>query len=186
MIPGHNPQTFRLVKLKWQMLRDRLMQDVRTKRMKMCAEIEKKKSMETIMLALPKGAHRDCIAFWEEMDLDEDLFGEFWAVVNPDQPFLDDEKVAYKKWRDTAGRRCEGFVTKKSVQSEEPIKHGYVRMFRPEGEIIEATFKNGAFHGLYRRIMPSNEHQIRRVINVVVAIYKNGDDVADFQFDQKF
>ena len=120
------------------------------------------------------------------MDIDEDLFAEFWAVANPAQPYLGDEKGVYKRWRDHAGRRCEGFVTKASHKAADPIKHGYVRSFRPEGEIIEATYKNGELHGLYRRIMASNEHEIRRVVNVIVAIFKDGDDVAEFVFDQKF
>lgn len=73
---------------------------------------DKKKSMETIMMSDPKGAHKDVCAVWDAMDIDEDLFGEFWAVANPEQPYLDDERGTYKRWRDLAGRRCEGFVTK--------------------------------------------------------------------------
>ena len=145
------------------------------------------RSMGEIMSSEPRSAHPDCIALWDAMDVDEELFGEFWGSVNPEQRYLEDEKGVYHRWRDEAGRGCEGFVTAESVLAGSPVRHGYVRMCRPDGDIVDATFKRGVPHGIYRRITAATDRgEIRRTVNVSVIIFRNGEDVADFRFDQRF
>lgn len=109
----------------------------------------------------PKRAKEECLCLWEVMATDyemssEKLFEQVWAMVTEDTPELFRMKVTYKKWKDEYDDAvvCEGFVDKvnKGVR-----KHGYMRKVEKNGEIIEATYRNGEQHGLFRQLMLDNQ-----------------------------
>lgn len=56
-------------------------------------------------------------------------------------------------------------------------KHGIVRTVEEGSSIREAHYKNGVLHGLSREVLANS---------VTVAIYKDGDEVAELVFDRRF
>ena len=71
-----------------------------------------------------------------------------WQLAEQDGPqenFLNDGAVEYAAW-EHYGKTCYGMRKKLTKK-----RHGIVRIVEPNGPIIEATYKDGALHGMYRR-----------------------------------
>ena len=72
-----------------------------------------------------------------------------WGAFSPKEKIAQ-LPVVYRRWKDEFDPEvvCEGFVMEKTM-----LMYGYARRIDPNGEIMEATYRNGVFHGLVRTLM---------------------------------
>ena len=84
---------------------------------------------------------------------------------------MKDGAVEYAAW-EHYGKTCYGMRKKLTKK-----RHGIVRIVEPNGPIIEATYKDGALHGMYRRIDKDG---------VQMQISENGRPKALLYFNSEF
>lgn len=99
-------------------------------------------------------------------------FEKKWKQVDDgEKPTFHADNVEYATW-EQYGKQFFGMRRKVTHK-----RHGVVRIVEPNGPIIEATYKDGALHGLYRRIDKDG---------VRVQVSKNGRPKAMLDFNSEF
>jgi hypothetical protein len=123
----------------------------------------------TRMLRLaPRNANSTCVNLWSQLQpLNVEWLHEYWAMVDQDSPMMDLENCHYDEWEEQGKIRLgmRHRITGK--------RHGIVRTIDPNGTVVEATYKNGRMHGVYRwicdeeiRMQVSQDGQGKAVLHI--------------------
>ena len=110
-----------------------------------------------------------------------DLLQKYWDRVEDTAPMLDVANARFDSWWDSRGRKCVGMTKEDGsagvALTSDLTRHGICRTIRMGKRIIEATYKDGKNHGLYRDIFPDS---------VFIGLYREGDLLCGFEFDRDF
>lgn len=104
--------------------------------------------------------------------LSVEMFQNFWSKVERNDQLMDGgPNIVYTEWQEEKQDRY-GMRHQHSGK-----RHGIVRHVRPGGEIIEASFKGGRFHGLQRYVSAKE---------VIISLWKDDEELAYVGLDKNF
>ena len=121
-------------------------------------------------------------------------FQKYWARIEPKVPLFDLANVEFTEWTQTWEMKNRGSKEKGTFDPEKKTychfklwgmrhkktgePHGIVRSVCNKGRIFEQSFKDGKFHGFYRKIMIDQK--------VMVAVCRNHYKPARLFFNKNF
>ena len=107
----------------------------------------------SMLASPPEGAKEACLIIWRSLkplNIEEML--KFWTLIDKNSSMMDPDNALYAEW-DEYGKKRFGMRHRSTG-----TRHGIVRVVEPNGNVYEATYKQGKMHGLYRWI---TENEIR-------------------------
>ena len=125
---------------------------------------------QIMLQAPPAEAGEEELQLWNEMArMSLPLFIKYKIDK---EPLFDTANTCLDVWETDDREKCYGMRHKETAE-----KHGIVRTVEQNGVIREAQYKNGVLHGLSREIL---------VNSATVAVYREGEEVAELVFDKQF
>ena len=103
--------------------------------------------------------------------LSVEVFQKFWSQVEKSASLMDARNVAYTERQEGKQSRC---GLRHQITG---LRHGIVRQVKLNGEIVEASFKDGKFHGLQRYVNAKE---------VIFSLWKDDSEIAYVGLDKKF
>ena len=125
---------------------------------------------QIMLQAPPTEAGEEELQLWNEMArMSLPLFIKY--KIDKESLF-DTANTCLDVWETEDREKCYGMRHKETSE-----KHGIVRTVEQKGAIREAQYRNGILHGLSREIL---------VNSATVAVYREGEEVAELVFDKQF
>ena len=122
---------------------------------------------------IPTKGGSNQLRLWRRLNmLTPEIFLSYWKAVGIMSPLFDTTASTYQGWTDQNGAACEGMRTRVSGE-----KHGIVRLLKPSGDIIEASFAYGRLNGLNRAIFTDEIH---------IVLFKDHQEIAFLHLDASF